>query len=46
MFIDICIQKFLNNMFIQRPQLFTVSKKEVVIVLPYFGKISQTVKSR
>ena len=45
-FIDKCIQKFLNNMFIQRPQILTVPKKELKIILPYLGKMSQIVKTR
>ena len=45
-FIDKCIQKFLNNMFIQRPQIPTVPKKELKIILPYKGKMSQIVKTR
>ena len=39
-FIDKCIQKFLKNMFIQRPQIPTVPKKELRIILPYLGKMS------
>ena len=45
-FIDKCIQKFINNMFIQRLQIPTVPKKELLIILPYLGKISQIVKTR
>ena len=45
-FIDKCIQKFLYNMFIQRLQIPTVPKKELIIILPYLGKMSQTVKTR
>ena len=45
-FIDKCIQKFLNNMFIQRLQIPTVPKKELIIILPYLGKMSQIVKTR
>ena len=33
-------------MFIQRPQIPAVPKKEVIIILPYLGKMSETVKSR
>ena len=46
MFIDKCIQKILNNKFIQRPQIPTVPKKELIIILPYLGKMSQIVKAR
>ena len=45
-FIDKCIQKFLNNMFIQRLQIPTVPKKELIIILPSLGKIFQIVKTR
>ena len=34
-FIDQCIQKFLNIMFIQRLQIPSVPKKELRITLPY-----------
>ena len=44
-FIDICIQKFLNNMFIQRPQIPTVPKKELITILAYLGKMSEIVKT-
>ena len=33
-------------MFIQRLQVPTVPKKELIIVLPYLGKMSQIVKTR
>ena len=45
-FIDKCIQKLLNNMFIQRLQIPSVPKKELTITLPYLGKMSQIVKTR
>ena len=45
-FVDKCIQKFLNNMFIQRLQIPTVPKKELIIILQYLGKLSQIVKTR
>ena len=45
-FIDKCIQKFLNNMFIQRLQIPSVPKKELRITLTYLGKMSQIVKTR
>ena len=46
MFIDKCIQKIFNNMFIQRQQFPIVPKKEFKIVLPYLGKMPQIVKTR
>ena len=45
-FIDKYIQKFLNNMLIQRLQIPSVPKKELIIILPYLGKMSQIVKTR
>ena len=44
--IDKCIQKFLNNMFIQRLQIPSVTKKELIITLPYLVKLPQIVKAR
>ena len=43
-FIDKCIQKLLDNMFIQRLQIPTVPKKELRITLPYLGKMPQLLK--
>ena len=45
-FIDKCIQKFLNNIFIQRLEIPTVPKKELIIILTYLGKMCQIVKTR
>ena len=45
-FIDKCIQKFLNKMFVQRSQIPTVPKKELTIILLYLGKLSQIYKTR
>ena len=45
-FVDKYIQKFVNNIFIQRPQFPTVPKKELIIILPCLGKMSQIVKTR
>ena len=33
-------------MFIKRPQIPTVPKKELIIILLYLGKMSQIVKTR
>ena len=33
-------------MFIQRPQIRTVPKQELIIILPYLGKMSEVVKTR
>ena len=43
-FIDKCTQKFLNKMFIQTPQIATVSGNELIIILSYLDKRSQIVK--
>ena len=43
-FLDKCIQKLLDNMFIQRLQIPTVPKKELRITLPYLGKMPQLLK--
>ena len=45
-FIDQCIQKFLNNMYIQKPQIPTVPTKELVIILPFLGKMFHIIKTR
>ena len=42
---DKCIQKFFNNMFIQRPQISTVPKKELKIISLHLGKMFQIVKT-
>ena len=38
------ILKFFNNLFIWKPQISTVPRKELVIILPYLSKTSQIVK--
>ena len=43
-FVDECIQKSLNNMYIQMSKVLSVPKKEFIIILPYLGKMSQIVK--
>ena len=43
-FVDKCIQKSLNIMYIQTPKVLSLPKKELVIILPYFGNMSQIVK--
>ena len=40
------IQKFLNNMYIQTPKVPSVPKKELIIILPYLGNMSQIVKTK
>ena len=43
-FVDKYIKKFLNNMYIQTPNVPSVLKKELIIILPYSNNMSQIVK--
>ena len=45
-FVDKCIAKFVNNIFIQELIFTTVPKLELRIVLPYLGNISSITKKR
>ena len=45
-FVDKCVAKFVNNIFIQKPVFTTVPKLELRIVLPYLGDISSITKKR
>ena len=45
-FIDKCISKFMNKLYIKKPVMLTVPKKQLYLVLPYMGKMSALVKSR
>ena len=45
-FIDKCVAKFVNNIFIQKLVFTTVPKLELRIVLPYLGNISSITKKR
>ena len=45
-FVDKCVSKFVNNIFIQKPVFTTVPKLELRIVLPYLGNISSITKKR
>ena len=45
-FVDKCIQTFLNNIYIQTPKVPSVPKKELIIILPYLGNMSQIVKTK
>ena len=45
-FVDKCIAKFVNNIFVQKPVFTTVPKLELRIVLPYLGNISSITKKR
>ena len=44
-FIDKCISKFINKLYIKKPVMLTVPKKQLYLVLPYIGKMSALVKS-
>ena len=45
-FVDDCIKKFLNKIFAPKKIVFTVPKKEIMIVLPYLGKISLNIRTK
>ena len=47
-FVDKCISKFVNNIFVQKPVFTTIPKLEVRIVLSYLGmfNISSIIKGR
>ena len=44
-FIDQCISKFMNKLYLKRPVMLTVPKKQLYLVLPFMGKMSDSVKS-
>ena len=44
-FIDKCISKFMNKLYIKKPVMLTVPKKQLYLVLPFMGKTSALVKS-
>ena len=44
-FIDKCISKFMNKLYIKKPVILTVPKKQLYLVLPFMGKMSALVKS-
>ena len=43
-FVDKCIEKFVNNIFVQKPVVTTAPKWELRIALPYLGNISSITK--
>ena len=43
-FVDKCVAKFVNNIFIQKPAFTTVPKLELRKLLPYLGNISSITK--
>ena len=44
-FIDKCISKFMNKLYIKKPVMLTVPNKQLYLVLPFIGKMSALVKS-
>ena len=44
-FFDKCISKFMNKLYIKKPVMLTVPKKQLYLVLPFMGKMSTLVKS-
>ena len=42
---DKCILKLMNKLYIKKPVMLTVPKKQLCLVLPYMGKMSALVKS-
>ena len=45
-FVDKCIPKFINNIFVQKPVVTTVPKLVLRITLPFLGNISSITKKR
>ena len=44
-FINKYISKFMNNLYIKKPVMFTVPKKQLYLLLPFMGKMSALGKS-
>ena len=44
--IDSCIKNFLNKKLTERPVTLTAEKKDLVIVLPFLGKLSVNLRTR
>ena len=45
-FIDKCLKKFLDQLFIKKPQVLTVEKKTLTLVLPFLGNLSLQTKTK
>ena len=45
-FVDQCIKKFFNKLFIKKDLNFMVLKRELTFVLPYLGKLSFDLRTR
>ena len=46
LFIDKCIKKYLNKLFVPKRIIHTVDKKQVLLVLPFLGPLSFQIRSR
>ena len=44
-FIDKCFKTFLDQLFIKKPQVLTVEKKTLTLVLPFLGNLSLQTKT-
>ena len=44
-FIDSCIFKFMNKLFVVKPTVLTAPKKQLFIVLPFMGNTSAIIKT-
>ena len=44
--IDTCVSKFLNNLFVEKPIVLNVPKKELNTILPFLGSNSDLVRNR
>ena len=45
-FVDKCIKKILDRVLTQKVVVTTVPKKDLMIVLPYLGKVSLQIRTR
>ena len=45
-FVDFCIKKYLDKVFIKREVVLKASKKEFICVLPFLGKKSMQLRTR
>ena len=45
-FVNQCIKKFLNKLFIKKDLNFMLLKRELTLVLPYLGKLSFDLRTR
>ena len=45
-FVNQCIKKFLNKLFIKKDLNFMLPKRELTLVLPYLGKLSFDLRTR